>query len=68
MAPIYRYCIDIFGVDRCMFASNFSPDRASCSYTALWNSFKLIADMHGCTAEEKQKLLHGNAVRIYGVE
>jgi len=25
-----------------MFASNFPVDKASCSYTTLWNAFKLI--------------------------
>ena len=42
MAPFYLFCINTFGVDRCMFASNFPVDKASCNYTALWNAFKRI--------------------------
>lgn len=37
--PYYEYTIEKFGADRCMFESNFPVDAASCSYTALWNSF-----------------------------
>ena len=35
-------CIEAFGVNRCMFESNFPPDKQSCGYTELWNAFKRI--------------------------
>src|SRR5437016_2597259 len=35
----YEFTIDKFGVDRCMFESNFPVDKVSCSYVVLWNSF-----------------------------
>jgi len=35
-----RWCIEQFGVERCMFESNFPVDRMSCSYAVLWNGFK----------------------------
>ena len=31
--------INMFGVDRCMFESNFPVDKGSCSYGSLWNNF-----------------------------
>lgn len=59
----YRHAIDCFGVDRCMFESNFPVDKQSCSYAVLYNSFKkLVAD---ASATEKAALFHDNAVRIY---
>ena len=33
MAPYFNFCIDKFGVDRCMFESNFPVDKVSFSYS-----------------------------------
>jgi predicted TIM-barrel fold metal-dependent hydrolase len=59
----YDVTIERFGADRCMFESNFPVDKASCSYTVLWNAFKRIAS--GATASEKAKLFHDTAARVY---
>lgn len=59
------WCIDHFGVDRCMFESNFPVDKASCSYAALWNAFKLIAA--DGSASEKAALFKNTASRVYDV-
>jgi predicted TIM-barrel fold metal-dependent hydrolase len=59
----YEFTIEKFGVDRCMFESNFPVDKASCSYTVLWNSFKRLTS--GCSATEKVKLFHDTAARVY---
>jgi L-fuconolactonase len=59
----YRHAIDCFGVDRCMFESNFPVDKVSVSYRTLWNSFKRLAA--GFTAAEKASLFHDTAVRVY---
>ncbi|MCB1744937.1 MAG: amidohydrolase family protein, partial [Gammaproteobacteria bacterium] len=59
----YEYTIECFGADRCMFESNFPVDMVSCSYNVLWNSFKrLTADY---SADEKRKLFHDTATRVY---
>ncbi len=61
--PYYEYSIEQFGVDRCMFESNYPVDKVSCSYNVLWNSFKrLTADY---SAEDKAKLFHDTAARVY---
>jgi predicted TIM-barrel fold metal-dependent hydrolase len=60
-----RWCIEQFGVDRCMFESNFPVDKASCSYAVLWNAFKRIAAE--CTASEKAALFKDTASRFYDV-
>ena len=59
----YEYCIDQFGVDRCMFESNFPVDKESCSYSVLWNAFKKL-----CLSRrepEKSALFHDTATRVY---
>jgi len=59
----YRHAIDCFGVERCMFESNFPVDRQSCSYAILWNAFKkMIAD---ASESEKAALFHDTAMRAY---
>ncbi len=63
LAPYYGWCIDQFGVNRCMFESNFPPDKVSYSYTVMWNAFKRI--VAGASREDKNALLHDTAVKVY---
>jgi L-fuconolactonase len=56
-------CIEAFGVDRCMFESNFPPDKQSGGYTELWNAFKRVTA--GASAAEKTALYSGTAARVY---
>ncbi|MGE4609243.1 MAG: amidohydrolase family protein, partial [Myxococcota bacterium] len=63
LGPYYHHCIEEFGPARCMFESNFPVDKASCSYTVLWNCFKrLTRDFH---LSERAALFHDTAVRVY---
>jgi len=62
----YEFTIEKFGVDRCMFESNFPVDKASCSYTVLWNSFKRLTSAY--SAAEKAKLFHDTAARVYRLQ
>lgn len=59
----FEHCIDKFGADRCMFESNFPPDRESVDYPILWNAFKRIASKY--SADEKRALFHGAAAKAY---
>jgi predicted TIM-barrel fold metal-dependent hydrolase len=59
----YEKTIELFGVDRCMFESNFPVDKISCSYVNLWNGFKLLTKDY--SPDERAKLFHDNATRIY---
>ena len=63
MAPYYKWCIEQFGPDRCMFESNFPVDRISYSYTVLWNAFKRISK--GFSPSERALLFHDTAVKVY---
>jgi L-fuconolactonase len=56
-------CIEAFGVDRCMFESNFPPDKQSGGYTELWNAFKRITA--NASASEKKALYSGTAAKVY---
>ncbi len=62
-AAYYEHCIDTFGVNRCMFESNFPVDRDSCSYAVLWNAFKKMTSSK--SDEERLALFHDTAVRAY---
>lgn len=59
----YEHTLDKFGVDRCMFESNFPVEMVSCSYNVLWNSFKRLTA--GYSAAEKAALYHDTATRVY---
>lgn len=61
--PIIRETIDIFGVERCMFASNFPVDSLVADFETIYDGFfESVADI---TDNEKRMLFHDNAVRIY---
>jgi predicted TIM-barrel fold metal-dependent hydrolase len=62
--PYIEACIEAFGPERCMFESNFPPDRVAGSYRKLWNALKLTAAPY--TLSEKTELFSGTALRIYG--
>lgn len=59
----YEHAIQAFGPDRCMFESNFPVDKLSCSYTVVWNSFKILSQ--GYSATERAALFHDTAARVY---
>ena len=62
----FDFTIEKFGVERCMFESNFPVDKLSCSFTNLWNSFKLMTkDM---SADERRYLFHDTAAKVYRLE
>ncbi|MCX5515734.1 amidohydrolase family protein [Kaistia algarum] len=61
--PYIETCIEIFGVERCMFESNFPVDKRGVSYGVLWNAFKRIAA--GYSASEKAALFRETACRTY---
>ena len=62
----YEHTIELFGVDRCMFESNFPVDKVSCSYTVLWNSFKRLTRDY--SADERAALFHDTAARVYRLD
>jgi L-fuconolactonase len=63
MKPYFYWCIEQFGVSRCMFESNFPVDKTSYSYTVLWNAFKRV--IKDFSPSEKNALLHETAAKVY---
>lgn len=57
--------IDRFGVQRCMFASNFPVDGLCASYQTIYQGFDIITAQ--CSEAERRALFHDNAVRIYNM-
>jgi predicted TIM-barrel fold metal-dependent hydrolase len=61
--PIVRDTIAIFGVERCMFASNFPVDGLCASFDTIYAGFKtIVADLDPA---DQRRLLHDNSVRFY---
>jgi predicted TIM-barrel fold metal-dependent hydrolase len=65
MAPFMTYCIEQFGPDRCMFESNFPPDKVSFSHHVLFNAFKRFSK--GYSASERADMFHDTAARAYRI-
>lgn len=57
--------IELFGAERCMFASNFPVDGLCASFDAIYSGFLEIAA--GFPDSERRALFHDNAVRIYSM-
>ncbi|MDA8043930.1 MAG: amidohydrolase family protein [Actinomycetota bacterium] len=56
-------CLELFGVDRCLFGSNFPPDGAAGSLDQLLGSLvELTADLD---AVDRAMVFAGNAERVY---
>src|SRR5947209_4240157 len=65
MAPLLTDCIAQFGPDRCMFESNFPPDKVSFSHHVLFKAFKRFSQ--GYSTAERAALFHDTAVRSYRI-
>jgi len=63
---IVRTVIDLFGTQRCMFASNFPVDGLCASFAAIFNGFREI--VRDLPAAEQDGLFRANAMRIYGMD
>ena len=64
--PIILDTISIFGVDRCMFASNFPVDGLKASWDHIYSCFK-TATAH-LPGADRAKLFAGNALRFYRID
>ena len=63
--PIVLDTIEIFGVERCMFASNFPVDSLVGSFETIMSGFdEITADLG---ADERAALFAGNAMRFYRI-
>jgi predicted TIM-barrel fold metal-dependent hydrolase len=58
-------CLDTFGVDRCMFASNWPIDKLFVTYEQLLAAFVQIVEE--CTPSEQEALFATNAEHVYRI-
>lgn len=58
--------IDLFGVDRCMFGSNFPVDSVCGDLETIFDGYKTITS--GFTPDERRKMFHDNAIRHYAID
>lgn len=65
LQPYFEHCIENFGVDRCLFESNFPVEKLSNTYVNLWNAFKRMTESY--TADERAALFHDTAARVYRI-
>lgn len=61
--PFVLDTVDIFGAERCLFASNFPVDKLKVDYAKLWRTFdRITADL---SEDERRGLFADNATRVY---
>lgn len=57
--------LDLFGPERCLFASNYPVDRLMQEYDVIWGVFREA--VAAFSPDEQRALLRGNAERLYRV-
>jgi L-fuconolactonase len=65
LRPYFEHCIEQFGVHRCLFESNFPPEKLANNYVNLWNAFKRMTENY--TVDERVELFHDTAARVYRI-
>ncbi|MDB5637500.1 MAG: hypothetical protein JWP51_2408 [Bradyrhizobium sp.] len=57
--------IDLFGIERCMFGSNFPVDNLCARFDEIYEGFDAITA--NFSTDDRWRLFHDNAVRIYAI-
>ncbi|KXV01915.1 thioesterase [Caballeronia megalochromosomata] len=63
--PVVRTAIDVFGAQRCSFASNYPVDGVVDRMTDIFDGFKEIARTY--SVKDRLATFYDNAVRVYGL-
>eukprot|EP00924_Labyrinthula_sp_SR-Ha-C_P007252 snap_masked-scaffold_8-processed-gene-13.27-mRNA-1 protein AED:1.00 eAED:1.00 QI:0/-1/0/0/-1/1/1/0/385 len=66
--PLFHQAVSWFGVERCLFASNFPVDKTSVNYVVLVNAFKKCCEKEGLSSTQKDKLFYLNAAVLYHLD
>lgn len=64
--PVIRDTIEIFGVERCMFASNFPVDSLMASFATIFDGFR--RSVEDLPAAQQDALFCDNAARLYRID
>lgn len=65
ITPYIETGIELFGIDRCMFASNCPPDMVYIPLDDLYTLFKKAVNTY--STEEQSKLFYNNAKQVYRI-
>lgn len=65
LAPIVKHCIDSFGVDRCIFASDWPVCLGGATLKEWVHGLKEVTKPYGAAAQKK--IFHDNAEKFYGI-
>lgn len=63
LGPLVRHCIDTFGPDRAMVASNFPVDRVSTDYHSWFDAMVELTEQDGAAAQAR--MFGGTAADFY---
>ncbi|MAR92557.1 MAG: amidohydrolase [Pseudomonadales bacterium] len=63
--PLIEFGLQQFGVERCLFASNFPMDKVSLSLPQLYEFYAAV--VAGYAESDRRKLFYDNAARLYGI-
>lgn len=64
--PVIDACIDVFGPDRCLFASNFPVDGVVGSFADIYGGY--LAATADLSQADRAALFHDNAIRVYRLD
>ncbi|HEY6923159.1 MAG TPA: amidohydrolase family protein [Steroidobacteraceae bacterium] len=65
LRPFVLETIEIFGVDRCLLASNFPTDKLFGSFERQFSAYRTI--LSECSAAERARMFATNAERVYRI-
>jgi predicted TIM-barrel fold metal-dependent hydrolase len=66
ISPVVLELIDLFGPERCMFASNFPVDGLHSSYDRLWDAFDEITV--ALSSDARAAIFRETAMRFYRID
>lgn len=67
LRPWVLHCIEAFGVDRCMFGTNWPVDVLYSPYIRQVDAWRAIISREGFSLEDQEKLLYRNAEKFYRI-
>ncbi|TPX33817.1 hypothetical protein SmJEL517_g03340 [Synchytrium microbalum] len=65
LGVLVKHCVEIFGPDRCCFASNFPVDKCSARYPELLSAYWIICKRMGLDNRQMKAIFRDNSVKAY---
>ena len=68
MKYVIKTVVELFGVDRCMFASDFPVDKVHGSYDMYWDLYIETLQELGYEESDIDKMVHLNTIKVYKLD